>query len=169
MHAEIDNTIVIDAPDADTQAAAPPLPVSGVVMGLLAGFTREGAPLVTFEGNPAQAPVAARAFAALFPADIGKPVALQFERGDVQQAAVIGLLHAGAGPAAPHSLALPDALQVISEGDELRLVAKRKLTLQCGRASITLDVDGNVEIRGQDVLTRAAGQNRIKGSSISLN
>lgn len=154
--------------------AATASPVTGLVIGTLAGWNNDGLPLVNFDGNPARGPVPARAFAALTPADIGKMVALQFERGDLGQVAIMGVLHRSArqneaaSPPAP-ALLPPSALQVIENGDELRLVANRKLTLQCGRASITLDVDGSVEIRGQDLLSRAAGQNRIKGSSVSLN
>lgn len=146
--------------------------VAGLVVGTLAGWSGDHSPLVNFDGNPAQGPAVARAFALLAQADTGKTVALQFEGGDITRPVVMGLLHSSAdqgaaGPAAALSIQAP--LQVIGNGDEVRLVANRKLTLQCGRASITLDVDGNVDIRGQDLLSRAAGQNRIKGSSITLN
>ncbi|RSZ58067.1 hypothetical protein HF313_23105 [Massilia atriviolacea] len=173
--------IVTNMPDLGTAAtacaqendhiAAATSPVTGLVIGTLAGWSNDGLPLVNFDGNPAQGPAPARAFAALTSADIGKMVALQFERGDLGQVAVMGVLHRSARQNEPASPLLlpPSALQVIENGDELRLVANRKLTLQCGRASITLDVDGSVEIRGQDLLSRAAGQNRIKGSSVSLN
>jgi hypothetical protein len=32
-----------------------------------------------------------------------------------------------------------------------------------------LDVDGNIEIRGKNILSRASSGNWIKGSSVSLN
>ncbi|NIA00559.1 DUF6484 domain-containing protein [Massilia sp. CCM 8734] len=163
---------VVGDPDTTNESVTELVfPVVGLVIGILAGWSGDGSPLVNFDGNPALGPVAARAFAILTPADIGKMVALQFERGDIGQVAVIGILHQSALRNEPGTRLLPaqSYLQVIDNGDELRLVANRKLTLQCGRASITLDVDGGVEIRGQDVLSRAAGQNRIKGSSISLN
>ncbi|MDM5182204.1 DUF6484 domain-containing protein [Massilia sp. DJPM01] len=159
------------APTHDTAQAAP---VTGLVIGTLTGFTSAMAPLVDFDGNPAQGPVVARAFAPLTQPDIGKMVALQFECGDITQAVVMGLLHRSAvkskdSAQAPMLVSTPSPLRVIGDGDEVKLVANRKLTLQCGRASITLDVDGNVEIRGLDLLSRAAGQNAIKGSSVSIN
>ena len=149
-------------------------PVTGLVIGTLTGFTSDMAPLVDFDGNPAQGPVVARAFAPLAQSDVGSMVALQFERGDITQAAVMGLLHRSADHGrvlerAAVVTSVPSPLRVIGDGDEVKLVANRKLTLQCGRASITLDVDGNVEIRGLDLLSRAAGQNAIKGSSVSIN
>lgn len=163
---------------------SPVQPVTGVVMGVLTGLTEDLTALVSFEGNPAQGAIRARALASLGQDDIGKVVALQFEQGDITQPVIIGLLYRAAkqsdgpfdGPlltSAPGetivSLLASHPLQVIANGHEVTLIASRKLTLQCGRASISLDVDGNIELRGQDLLSRAAGQNRIKGSSISLN
>lgn len=149
-------------------------PVTGLVIATLTGFTNDMAPLVDFEGNPAQGPAIARAFAPIAHSDVGSMVALQFERGDITQAVVMGLLHRSAvrskdSAQAPALTSTSSPLRVIGDGDEVKLVANRKLTLQCGRASITLDVDGNVEIRGLDLLSRAAGQNAIKGSSVSIN
>lgn len=149
----------------------PQLPFTGLVIGVLAGFDEAGQCLVSFDGNPAQKPVAARALPLLATADIGKMLALQFERADLALPVVLGLLsHSALSEQARPLTTLADgALQVHADGQEVVLSATRKLTLRCGRASITLDVDGNVEMRGQDLLSRAAGQNRIKGSSISLN
>ncbi|MDM5182211.1 DUF6484 domain-containing protein [Massilia sp. DJPM01] len=154
--------------------AAQAAPVTGLVIGTLTGFTSDMTPLVDFDGNPAHAPAIARAFAPLAQSDIGSMVALQFERGDITQAVVMGLLHRSAvkskdSAQAPTLASTPSPLRIIGDSDEVKLVANRKLTLQCGRASITLDVDGNVEIRGLDLLSRAAGQNAIKGSSVSIN
>jgi hypothetical protein len=68
---------------------------------------------------------------------------------------------------------LPNAgtmpMQAIADGKIIELVALEQLTMRCGKSSITLDKNGHVEIRGIQILTRATGQNRIKGSSISLN
>ncbi|WP_166873289.1 DUF2345 domain-containing protein [Massilia mucilaginosa] len=60
-------------------------------------------------------------------------------------------------------------LQVSADDGEIVLVAHRRMTLMCGAASITLDAQGNIEIRGKHILSRAAGQNRVKGASVSLN
>ncbi|NHZ78037.1 hypothetical protein F2P44_01820 [Massilia sp. CCM 8695] len=171
----IEQTAVASEPlAAQTHDAAQATPVTGLVIGTLTGFTSDMAPLVDFEGNPVQGPAVARTFAPLAQSDIGSMVALQFERGDITQAVVMGLLHRSAvrskdSAQAPALTSTSSPLRVIGDGDEVKLVANRKLTLQCGRASITLDVDGNVEIRGLDLLSRAAGQNAIKGSSVSIN
>ena len=141
---------------------------------------------VEFDGNPAPAALPALVLAPLGADDIGKAVALQFERGDLMRPVVIGLLYGSANaqalPPKPSELQgqaqagtpvgpEPDLppLQVTQDGADVTLTAYGRLTLQCGRASLTLDVNGDIELRGRDVLSRASGQNRIKGSSISLN
>ena len=163
-----------DTPESPAHAADVGLitpMVSGLVIGVLHGFDAAMQAMVSFDGSAQPGPIMARSLVLLGESDIGKMLALQFERGDIGLPVVLGLLAHSARPAAEKAmfLASGDALKVSTHGEEVVLSASRKLTLLCGRASLTLDVDGNIEIRGQDVLSRAAGQNRIKGSSISLN
>ncbi len=171
------------APGAKSAVSASATLVPGLVMGVLHGFDSDSEALVRFEGSAEPVPVLARTLVQLTQDDIGKMLALQFERGDISRPVILGLLAHSARPAMDAAnttnpanaanmtmmLASGTALQVSAHGEEVVLSASRKLTLRCGRASLTLDVDGNIEVRGQDVLSRAGGQNRIKGSSISLN
>ncbi len=52
---------------------------------------------------------------------------------------------------------------------ELRLVAAEALSLRCGEASIDLRADGKVMIRGEDVLVRAKGTQRIRAGTVAIN
>jgi hypothetical protein len=52
---------------------------------------------------------------------------------------------------------------------ELRIEAAESLTLRCGEASIDLRADGKVMIRGDDVLVRAKGTQRIRAGTVSIN
>lgn len=54
---------------------------------------------------------------------------------------------------------------------ERRIVieADEELILRVGESSIRIASDGKVVIRGQHVLTRAKGTNRIKGGSVAIN
>lgn len=52
---------------------------------------------------------------------------------------------------------------------ELRLVATQALSLRCGEASIDLRADGKVMIRGDDVLVRAKGTQRIRAGTVAIN
>lgn len=53
--------------------------------------------------------------------------------------------------------------------DELLFTARRKITLQCGQASITLHPNGKIVLRGQYILSAAEGTNRIVGGQVEIN
>ena len=53
--------------------------------------------------------------------------------------------------------------------DELVLSARHKLTLRCGKSSITLYPNGKIVLRGEYILSDAEGTNRINGGRIELN
>lgn len=53
--------------------------------------------------------------------------------------------------------------------DELILTARRKITLQCGKASITLHPNGKIVLRGDYILSVAEGTNRMVGGQIEIN
>lgn len=60
-------------------------------------------------------------------------------------------------------------LEVEIDGETLTLSAYKRIVLRCGKASIVLNEDGTIEIRGTELLSRASGQNAIRGASVSLN
>lgn len=147
----------------------------GIVIGTLIGLSENRLPLVAYHGKT---PVPAQTLVNVGDADFGKSVVLQFESGDIKRPVLLGVLQDNRStepigdeddaPAA--TLALTDApIKAKIDDAEIVLTAQRRITLQCGSASITLDADGNVEIRGKYILSRSSGQNRIKGSSVSLN
>lgn len=47
--------------------------------------------------------------------------------------------------------------------------ASESLSLKCGEASIDLRADGKVMVRGEDVLLRAKGTQRIRAGTVSIN
>lgn len=61
------------------------------------------------------------------------------------------------------------ALQVKVEESCIRLEAQSTLILSCGQASLTLQPDGRVIVRGTDILSHAKGTQRIRGAAIQLN
>jgi hypothetical protein len=149
--------------------AAKPATQFGIVTGTLTGFVDDATPLVAIDGQPA---LAARTVVNVESHHIGETVAVQFERGDSSLPVVMGIVKTATTLGTSETVALLTTAQPLSatlDEDNLVLTAKRRITLQCGRASITLDDKGNVEIRGTYVLSRSSGQKRIKGSSVSLN
>jgi hypothetical protein len=145
--------------------------LDGVVIGLLLGFAADGAPLVIFPGNPAEAAVAARATCVLVSGDIGCELALIFERGDPLRPLVIGrVLRPGDAPPIHHT-PTPQlhTVEVVRDGERIELIAEREIVLRCGNASLTLTRAGKVLIRGAYVSSYSTGANRIKGGSVNIN
>lgn len=118
---------------------------------------RDGTPVVEVDGQPvrAQATVEVRQH------DVGRRAMVTFLDGDPSQPVITGLF------VEPHAPRRRRHLKI--RADELDLQAASKITLECGKASITLHRDGKVVVRGTHVLSRASGVNRIRGGSVELN
>jgi hypothetical protein len=52
---------------------------------------------------------------------------------------------------------------------KLMLEATESVVLKCGESSVDLRADGKVTVRGDDVLLRAKGTQRIKAGTVSIN
>lgn len=134
--------------------------VDGVVIGMILGF-RGPAPLVVFPGNPREEAIPARSLARLAADDVGAEVALLFEEGDRMRPLIVGkLIEPARDDAAP---------LVVADGQMVRLTAKERIELRVGRSSIVMQADGQITIRGTDLVSHAARSNRIRGGSVNLN
>ena len=58
---------------------------------------------------------------------------------------------------------------VFIDGDRLVLDAKKEIVLRCGGSEIVMRKDGKVVIRGNNIISRSAGPNKIKGTSVNIN
>jgi Domain of unknown function (DUF6484) len=139
-----------------------------IMLGTLTGIVDEEIALVNFLDFVSDAPVQARSLITLHSSDIGLQVAIQFDKGDIQHPVVLGLI-GNHKQRLDHSNNQATRKNDLFEQEDIVIEAKRSIRLQCGAASITLTSDGTIELRGLDIESRAAGQNRIKGSSVSLN
>ena len=134
--------------------------IDGVVIGIFLGFGDDG-PLVIFPGNPEETALPARSLAALTSEMVGSEVALLFEAGDPLKPLVVGRIVEPAK--ASH------APEISRDGEKVRIVGKERIELRCGNASILMDRDGRITIRGTYVTSQASAANRIRGGSIDLN
>ncbi|WP_367871324.1 DUF6484 domain-containing protein [Luteolibacter sp. Populi] len=150
------------------------LATHGVAIGIFAGRDSEGRPCVSFPHASSAGVRSAAASCPLGDLKPGGPVAVMFIGGDPAQPVILGpVVFPPAGeipweiPA--ESADAPTAEPPSPEGEELTLNAEKKISLVCGKASITLTEAGKVIIRGTHLLSRATGANRIQGGSIELN
>ncbi|WP_395446866.1 DUF6484 domain-containing protein [Aminobacter sp. UC22_36] len=134
--------------------------IEGVVIGQFLGFDSDS-PLVVFPGNPSDAAVPARSLTELTSAMIGAEVALLFQEGDPSRPLIVGRI---VEPA--RKLPTP---QVIRDGERVTIVGEERIELRCGKATIIMEKDGHITIRGTYVTSHASATNRIRGGSVNLN
>lgn len=134
--------------------------IEGVVIGIFLGFG-EDAPLVVFPGNPRETAIPARSLAELTSDMIGAEVALLFQDGDPVRPLIVGRIvepaRRASGP------------QIISDGERVRITGDERIELRCGKATIIMEKDGHITIRGTYLTSHASAANRIRGGSVNLN
>lgn len=149
------------------RAALSPDPLTGIIIGELIGMTNEGrTPLVCYSGQPGTAALHARTTVDLHGKHIGCQVVLMFEAHNPAKPIIMGVLQDEKDWPLDQR---PDQIEVNADGERMIVRAKEQLELRCGKASITLTKAGKVLIKGNYVLSRSSGVNRIKGGSVQLN
>lgn len=133
--------------------------IEGVVIGLFLGFGDDG-PLVVFPGNPTDVAVVARSLAELTPEMIGTEVALLFQDGEPERPLIIGRI------VEPWRKTQP---QTTRENDNIRIVANERVEIRCGKATLIMEKDGRITMRGTYLTSHASAANRIRGGSVNLN
>lgn len=134
--------------------------IDGVAIGILLGFD-EGEPLVVFAGNLSDTAVRARTLTPLDGGMVGSEVALLFEGGDPARPLVVGRIVDPSRRAAEP--------QVVRDGETVRITGSERVELRCGKASIVMEKDGRITIRGTYLTSHASAANRIRGGSVNLN
>ncbi|OWK20700.1 hypothetical protein AJ88_27025 [Mesorhizobium amorphae CCBAU 01583] len=134
--------------------------IEGVVIGIFLGFG-EDAPLVVFPGNPRETAIPARSLSELTSDMIGAEVALLFQDGDPGRPLVVGRIVEPARRASTPQI-VRDRERVLITGDE-------RIELRCGKATIIMEKDGRITIRGTYLTSHASAANRIRGGSVNLN
>ncbi|MEI8699803.1 MAG: hypothetical protein EOR99_13925 [Mesorhizobium sp.] len=134
--------------------------IEGVVIGIFLGFG-EDSPLVVFPGNPQETAVSARSLAELTSDMIGAEVALLFQDGDPGRPLIVGRI---VDPARNSNVP-----QIVRDGEQVRITANERIELRCGKATIIMEKDGRITIRGTYLTSHASAANRIRGGSVNLN
>lgn len=56
-----------------------------------------------------------------------------------------------------------------NQKNQVDILADDKITLRCGKGSITIEKSGRILLKGVEIVSRAEKGNRIRGASIKLN
>ncbi|MFO1209471.1 MAG: DUF6484 domain-containing protein [Amaricoccus sp.] len=129
-----------------------PQRIEGVMIARLVGL-EDGRAMVAVAG----AALPARSLVPLDGSLVGSEVAVLFEEGDPGRPLVLGRLVEPAGP------------EVLRDGERVRVTAGERIELKVGKASIVMEKDGRITIRGSYVTSHASATNRVRGGSVHLN
>ena len=157
----------LQSPPVSPRAGSTP----SMTVGRLAVFVAGSAPLVDFPDNQSGRLLPSRTIVSLQSSDVGREIALGFEDGDTERPIILGVLQDFTSVTSePHDEQRPAEIQRRQiQPETLCISAARELTLQCGKASITLTAAGKLLLRGAYLLSRSSGVNRIKGGSVQIN
>lgn len=99
---------------------------------------------------------------------IGSEVVVLFEGGSHQRPIIIGVIQARGVASVPANSSARH-ISIDADDDRFIVTAEREIILRCGESSITLTRAGKVIIKGNYILSRSAGYNKIKGAAIDIN
>lgn len=152
------------------EVSLPPLtmmPSAAPVIGCLQGFNLLEQPLIAGLVTSQGQVLSARTTVPLRRSMIGRDVVVLFEGGNTQSPIIMGVIE-------PQALAecetTPEpGVAIEADGERHHITAEREIVLRCGEASITLTRAGKVIIKGNYILSRSTGYNKIKGAAIDIN
>jgi hypothetical protein len=145
--------------------------IEGVVFGTIAWVTDSGMAFIQYPDNPCGIPLEARSTVVVSTKDQGREVVLMFERGRPDGPVIIGFPQPTGASLLDDLISKreDEPLNVTVDDEIVTLKAKKQIVLKCGKASIVLTSAGKVLIRGEYLLSRSSGVNRIKGGSVQIN
>ncbi|PDQ17961.1 hypothetical protein CN311_27225, partial [Mesorhizobium sanjuanii] len=114
--------------------------IDGVVIGIFLGFDDDASPLVVFPGNPEETALPARSLTDLTSDMIGSEVALLFQEGDTMRPLIVGRIVEPVRKTA--------AMRLVRDGECVRIIGEERIELRCGKATILMQKDGRITIRG---------------------
>ncbi len=138
--------------------------LDGLFIGCLTHY-HQGTPHISVRGL-IDDPIPAQHLCQLTPEDTGSQCAIMFSAGDSKQPVIMGLLQQTVIALDTRS---DDAPVIEEHAEAIHIHAEKRLSFQCGNASIQMTADGRIELHGSTIVNHATGLNRIRGASVKLN
>ena len=136
-----------------------------VTVGTLVGLAPSGEAWVDLP-RERRRNVLARSTCALVPEQVGRQVLVTWADDDREHPIITGVIRSAVDAAREASVPRLDA---VVDAERIVLTGKREIVLRCGKASIVLEADGSVVVKGARLLTSATGVHRIRGGAVQIN
>lgn len=151
-----------------------------IIIGTLVAIRDDGQVLVDFAQNTSDSAIQAMATTVITQQQVNRQVALLFNQGDLSKPIIMGLIHSPLQAMLDNfetqteteKVELAGDLNIDDvkvEGNKVIFEAQEEMVFKCGESSITLTKSGKVLIRGNYLLNRSSGVNRIMGGSVQVN
>lgn len=170
---------LVPAEGAEGSPASPP-PPAGTALATLVGRAAEA-----WTVRHGDVSCTAQVLTSVAAADLdacaasGGRVLVQFVDDPRCPAVILGVVGRAREPAATSATSPPPARSaspepaalrdMLVQGRRVTLQAGDELTLRCGQASLTLDADGRIVIKGVEIASRALRNHKIKGGTVNIN
>jgi uncharacterized protein involved in type VI secretion and phage assembly len=99
---------------------------------------------------------------------VGADVVVLFDHGDPRKPIIVGVVQDFSSPVGDADQT-PQKVSIQADDERFVVSAEREIVLRCGDASITLTRAGKVIIKGNYIVSRSTGYNKIKGAAIDIN
>jgi len=126
-----------------------------LIIGELVAICATGDPIIRIPAEDGHRLARALTLVELHAEDMGRQIVIQFVRGDSTRPVVLGRLR-GTRPRG-------------ATVDRVVIEADQEIVLRCGNSSLVLGRHGKVLIRGDYVVSRSTGVNRVNGASVQIN
>ncbi len=158
----------------DTELPEEQLPQGELLLGTLVDIDEQGRPCVRVAYNGASRPLVATPAVGVTRESLGRQAVIMFAGGSIQAPVLLGFVHS------PLDMALEEfageserdssgPMEAEVDGEKTVIEGKQQIVLRCGAASITLTESGKIVLRGEHLVSRSSGVNRILGASIQMN
>ncbi len=158
----------------ETEALEEQWPQGELLLGTLVDIDGEGLPCVraTYKGTSRR--LVATPAVRVTREYLGRQVVIMFAGGSIQAPVLLGFVHS------PLDMALEEfagesendssaTMEAEVDGEKTVIEGNQQIVLRCGAASITLTESGKIVLRGEHLVSRSSGVNRILGASIQMN
>ena len=106
--------------------------------------------------------------------NIGREILVVFDGGNPDLPIIIGVMESIIDDLVSMEINGPEnpdkkPIEIKVDGKRIEFEAEEEIVLKCGNGSISIKKEGKIIVKGTEIISRASGNNKIKGGSVELN